>query len=202
MLLEGGSLSQRFSRLPLSCTQPAFIGGFYALLISVAVLLPHLYANGWTQETLRDWTLLTVSVILMGSVMGLFSSLTCRVTRRPPVPLRRALLYPMPFAGLVIFTVWMVTDLELGLPEAVQLWGRRISLLLMLLPGPIYVHLSWAPRWRLLCRLEEGLDPFDGAVPVPPRAEVEAVNGDPDMEQAIEDLAELPPLNGGGSEEE
>ena len=35
-------------------------------------------------------------------------------------------------------------------------WG------LLLLPGPVYVHLSWAPRWRLLCMIEDGKDPFAG----------------------------------------
>ena len=33
--------------------------------------------------------------------------------------------------------------------------------LLLLLPGPMYVHLSWAPRWRLLCQLEDGINPFE-----------------------------------------
>ena len=33
---------------------------------------------------------------------------------------------------------------------------------LLLLPGPVYVHLSWAPRWRLLCMIEDGKDPFVG----------------------------------------
>ena len=26
----------------------------------------------------------------------------------------------------------------------------------------MYVHLSWAPRWRLLCMIEDGKDPFTG----------------------------------------
>ena len=24
------------------------------------------------------------------------------------------------------------------------------------LPGALYVHLSWAPRWRMLCMIDEG----------------------------------------------
>jgi len=32
----------------------------------------------------------------------------------------------------------------------------------LLFPGPLYVHLSWAPRYRLLCMLEDGGNPFDG----------------------------------------
>ena len=31
-----------------------------------------------------------------------------------------------------------------------------------MIPGPLYVHLSWAPRWRLLESLEEGSNPFEG----------------------------------------
>ena len=25
----------------------------------------------------------------------------------------------------------------------------------------MYVHLSWAPRWRLLCMIEDGKNPFE-----------------------------------------
>ena len=35
-------------------------------------------------------------------------------------------------------------------------WG------LLIIPGPMYVHLSWAPRWRLLCMIEDGDNPFKG----------------------------------------
>ena len=31
-----------------------------------------------------------------------------------------------------------------------------------MLPGPLYVHLSWAPRWRLLCMIDDGKNPFEG----------------------------------------
>jgi len=29
-----------------------------------------------------------------------------------------------------------------------------------MIPGPLYIHLSWAPRWRLLCMIEDGFSPF------------------------------------------
>ena len=29
-----------------------------------------------------------------------------------------------------------------------------------MIPGPLYIHLSWAPRWRLLCMIEDGNAPF------------------------------------------
>ena len=29
-----------------------------------------------------------------------------------------------------------------------------------MLPGPLYVHMAWAPRWRLLCMVEDGKKPF------------------------------------------
>ena len=37
-----------------------------------------------------------------------------------------------------------------------------LSWTLILLPGPLYVHLSWAPRWRLLCMIDDGKNPFEG----------------------------------------
>jgi len=64
----------------------------------------------------------------------------------------------------------------------------------LLSPGPVYVHLSWAPRWRLLCRLEEGLDPFQGDIPSRDMPENQEGASDSDMEMAIEDIEEDPPL--------
>ncbi len=59
----------------------------------------------------------------------------------------------MPFVGLALLTLSR-TDM-LNAPLSL-VW------LLLLLPGPLYVHLSWAPRWRLLCMLEDGKNPFLG----------------------------------------
>ena len=33
---------------------------------------------------------------------------------------------------------------------------------LYILPGPLWVHLSYAPRWRIIERIDRGLDPFEG----------------------------------------
>ena len=38
----------------------------------------------------------------------------------------------------------------------------NIGWFLAILPGPLYIHLSYAPRWRMLDRIDRGLDPFDG----------------------------------------
>ena len=56
------------------------------------------------------------------------------------------------------------------------------------------VHLSWAPRWRLLCRLEEGLDPFEGGMELEKIPDGENEIEDFDLEMAIEDIEDDPPL--------
>tara|TARA_E500000081_G_C6063952_1_gene319656 strand:- start:128 stop:403 length:276 start_codon:yes stop_codon:yes gene_type:complete len=58
----------------------------------------------------------------------------------------------MPFVGLALLTIDRTNIFEIP---------AIISWLLMLLPGPMYVHLSWAPRWRLLCMIEDGRNPFE-----------------------------------------
>ncbi len=58
----------------------------------------------------------------------------------------------MPFIGLALLSI---DRTEILLIPAVLSW------LLILLPGPMYVHLSWAPRWRLLCMIEDGKNPFE-----------------------------------------
>ena len=55
-----------------------------------------------------------------------------------------------------------------------------VSLFVLLLPGPAYVHLSWAPRWRLLCKLDQGLNPFVGleAESEPPKHSADELAGE------------------------
>ncbi len=63
------------------------------------------------------------------------------------------LLFSAPFVGIAaLIGLWM--DILPQFPES-------IAWIILLLPGPIYVHLSWAPRYRMLTMLEDGNDPFD-----------------------------------------
>ena len=68
----------------------------------------------------------------------------------------------MPFLGIALLGLDFsnVVDVPSG-----------ISLFVLLLPGPAYVHLSWAPRWRLLCMLDEGINPFDDMKVLPESAQ-------------------------------
>ena len=58
----------------------------------------------------------------------------------------------MPFIGLALLTIDRTDIIEIT---------AMISWIFLLLPGPMYVHLSWAPRWRLLCMIEDGRNPFE-----------------------------------------
>ena len=194
VLVEGGSLSQRFSKQPLSLTHPVLIGGFYGFLVSMALLLPYGYENGWGQNSLRDWAFLGVLLMLLVAITGHASLIFAQLLKRPPISLRRELAYPMPFIGLSILSVMLVTEVDSSLSENTATWIRYLGWALLLTPGPVYIHLSWAPRWRLLCRLEEGLDPFEGELPTRPNSEMIEGVEDSDMEMAIEDIEDDPPL--------
>jgi hypothetical protein len=58
----------------------------------------------------------------------------------------------------------------------------------LVFPGPLYVHLSYAPRWRILDRLDRGLMPFEGmhktiaAAPTEDAAEVD----DEELDEVVE----------------
>ena len=96
----------------------------------------------------------------------------------------RILLYPMPFVGMALLTISR-TDL-VNIPMSI-VW------LLLLLPGPMYVHLSWAPRWRLLCMLEDGRDPFIGieSKHSEPNEDAAALAGDDEeLRSVVEEYAE------------
>lgn len=176
--LLGTSLSRRFSRLPLWLSHPANIGGFYGLLVALALILP--YAYGDSSEVWGVQWLYHASLLIMAcAASGFVSVVLIAFSKRHPVAPPRQILYPMPFLGLAFLTIDRV-DLFV-IPSAV-IWA------LLLLPGPMYVHLSWAPRWRLLCMIEDGKDPFIGLETKPEEA-VEAeemVDGDTEMLEVVD----------------
>ena len=159
-MLEGGSLSQLFLRYPLTVSHPVFVGGFYGLLIGLTLLLPYGYignSEGQALEaTLRDWGLQTLILITLTAFLGGFSSMLASVVRRPPIRLenRRRYLFPFPFIGLAVLSVSMMNEV----PEYAT-WAGWFC---FVFPGPLYIHLSYAPRWRILDRLDRGLAPFKG----------------------------------------
>ena len=60
----------------------------------------------------------------------------------------------MPFIGFALITL-IHTDLLSN-----NTYSQYLSWGLLMIPGPLYIHLSWAPRWRLLCMIEDGTSPF------------------------------------------
>jgi hypothetical protein len=55
---------------------------------------------------------------------------------------------------MIIITLTTFYDLES--------WINSLGLILLIIPGPLYIHLSYAPRWRMLDRIDRELDPFEG----------------------------------------
>ncbi len=151
--LLGTSLSRRFSRLPLWLSHPANIGAFYGVLVGLALLLPYAFGDKNNDVWGVQWLYHTSLLLVACAFTGFISLMLVSFSKRLPVTPPRTVLYPMPFLGLALLTIDRV-DL-LAMPSFL-VWA------LLLLPGPVYVHLSWAPRWRLLCMIEDGKDPFAG----------------------------------------
>ena len=151
-LLTGGGLSKRFAKLPLWLSHPSNIGAFYGLLVSIALILPYYMTEEfWFPLWLLHASLLVAAVAALGIVSRIINALTGRM----PISVNRKLLYPMPFIGFALFTM-IHTDLIVKNDYTQYLsWG------LLMVPGPVYIHLSWAPRWRLLCMIEDGGNPFE-----------------------------------------
>ncbi len=176
--LLGTSLSRRFARLPLWLNHPANIGGFYGFLVALALLLPYAFGDDsevWGVQWLYHASLL----IIASAASGFVSVVLIAFSKRHPVAPPRQFLYPMPFVGLALLTIDRV---DLVAIPSVLVWA------LLLLPGPIYVHLSWAPRWRLLCMIEDGKDPFIG-LETKQEETVEAeemVDGDTEMLEVVD----------------
>lgn len=151
-LLTGGGLSKRFTKLPLWLSHPSNIGAFYGLLVSMALILPYYMTEEfWFPLWLLHASLLVAAVAALGIVSRIINALT----KRMPISVNRKLLYPMPFIGFALFTM-IHTELIVKNDFTQYLsWG------LLMIPGPVYIHLSWAPRWRLLCMIEDGGNPFE-----------------------------------------
>ena len=182
--LLGTSLSRRFTTLPLWLSHPANIGAFYGFLVSLTLLLPYRFAGEDTNGWLANWVFHASILMVACLVMGFSSLLLIRWSKRFPMTPPRVLLYPMPFLGLALLTLGR-TDM-VNVPTAL-VW------LLLLLPGPMYVHLSWAPRWRLLCMLEDGRDPFivmESKQTEPNEDAVALAGDDHDLLSVVEEYAE------------
>lgn len=151
--LFGTSLSKQFARLPLWLSHPSNIGGFYGFLIALALILPYRFAGEDNSGWMSDWALHCALLMAACFFLGLCSTVITAISGRFPVAPPRTILYPMPFVGLALLSINRTDILAISpfLP-----WT------LILLPGPLYVHLSWAPRWRLLCMIDDGKNPFEG----------------------------------------
>ena len=168
--LLGTSLSRRFSRLPLWLSHPANIGAFYGLLVSLALLLPYAFGQENNEVWGVQWLYHASLLLAACAFLGFISLVLISFSKRHPVTPPRSILYPMPFVGLALLTIDRTAMLDM---PSLLVW------MLLLLPGPVYVHLSWAPRWRLLCMIEDGNDPFVDMEPKPEAAtEAEEMVGD------------------------
>jgi len=145
--LVGTGLSKRFSKLPLWLSHPSNIGGFYGFLVSLALIFPY----SMTEEFwVPLWIYHTSRLIFFTGFLGFSSRVMNAYFKRPAVTPNRMILFPMPFVG---FTLLALLNTELLDSNSPTLW---LSWILLILPGTLYVHLSWAPRWRLLCMIDEG----------------------------------------------
>ena len=179
-LLTGGGLSKRFAKLPLWLSHPSNIGAFYGLLVSLALILPYYMTEEFWFPL---WILHASLLIFATALLGIFSRLVNALTGRMPMSVNRKVLYPMPFLGFALFTL-IHTDLLVNNTYTQYLaWG------LLMIPGPLYIHLSWAPRWRLLCMIEDGANPFEN-MPVKQyinnEGNEEVVTGDSEMMEVVE----------------
>ena len=176
LMLEGGGLSSIFLGYPLKLVNPVFVGGFYGILISI-VLLPMTFLLG----DVADWERQVLGILAITSSLGAFSLVISSMVKRPPIRLerKRRYLFPIPFLGLLILSLGSFYDLESAI--------GGLGMALLIAPGPIYVQLSYAPRWRILNRIEEGKAPFDGmAVTVYSEDTEEEMVIDSEMEEVVD----------------
>ncbi|MBC64804.1 MAG: hypothetical protein CMB15_04155 [Euryarchaeota archaeon] len=159
-MLEGGSISQLFLNYSLSISSPVFVGIVYAIIINLTLLLPMFYDGNSNSESsidiLEKWGFQSLIIILLCASLGAISTVISSLIKIPPVRLerRRRYLYPLPFVGFFITTITII----FSTPEELQILGYFI----LISPGPIYIQISYAPRWRMIERIDRDLNPFEG----------------------------------------
>ena len=179
--LFGTSLSKLFARLPLWLSHPSNIGGFYGLLVALALILPYRFATddhyGWAS----DWALHCALLMVACFFLGLCSTIINTIFGRLPIAPPRIILYPMPFIGLALLSIDRTDILSIN---------AYLSWLLILLPGPLYVHLSWAPRWRLLCMIDDGRNPFENMLDIRDESKDYdvAISNDSEINSVVDDF--------------
>lgn len=179
--LLGTSLSKQFARLPLWLSHPSNIGGFYGFLVAIALILPYRFAGEEHSGWMSDWALHCALLMAACFFLGLCSTFITAISGRFPIAPPRTILYPMPFIGLALLSINR-TDIVAIYPF--------LSWTLILLPGPLYVHLSWAPRWRLLCMIDDGKNPFEGQenIEIEQKIYPETETVDPEIESVVDDF--------------
>ncbi len=159
-MLEGGSISQLFLNYSLSFSNPVFVGIVYGMMINMTLLLPMFYEGNSnsedSMEILQKWINQSLIILLLCASLGAISTIISSLVRRPPVRLerRRRYLYPLPFIGFLITTITII----FSTPEELKILGYFI----LIAPGPLYIQISYAPRWRMIERIDRDLDPFEG----------------------------------------
>ncbi len=159
-MLEGGSISQLFLNYSLSISNPVFVGIVYAIIINLTLLLPIFYDGNSNSESsidiLEKWGFQSLIIILLCASLGAISTIISSLIKIPPVRLerKRRYLYPLPFVGFFITTITII----FSTPEELQILGYFI----LISPGPIYIQISYAPRWRMIERIDRDLNPFEG----------------------------------------
>ncbi len=147
-LLLGAFLSRRFATLPLWLSHPAYVSAFYGLLLSLVLIFPSLY--GYGDSWLFQWIYESTLILFVCLLLGFLSLIIVSISKRYPVKPPRFILYPMPFIGIALHSMNVGDLFDIS---------NTIVWFFLLSPGPIYVHLSWAPRWRLLTQFERGENP-------------------------------------------
>ena len=159
-MLEGGSISQLFLSYSLSFSHPVFVGIVYAFMINLTLLLPIFYDGNTDSEgfsnILQKWGNQSLIILLLCASLGAISAIISSLVRWPPVRLerKRRYLYPLPFIGFLITTIAIIFSTS----EELKIIGYFI----LLSPGPLYIQISYAPRWRMIERIDRDLDPFEG----------------------------------------
>tara|TARA_B100001093_G_scaffold227553_2_gene218121 strand:- start:9017 stop:9517 length:501 start_codon:yes stop_codon:yes gene_type:complete len=143
--------------------------------------MPYRFGNE-SASWFNNWIFHSALIMVSCLVLGMLSLIIVSLSKRFPVTPPRYILYPMPFVGFGLLTI---SQTEIFTVPSSLVW------LLLLLPGPMYVHLSWAPRWRLLCQLEDGINPFE-ALDMPvfeePSAIEEITDGDDELLSVVQNI--------------
>ena len=149
-------LGNFFLRDSLTICHPIFMGG-YGLIFQLPSARGDLCRPFYWRRVFSNWKTVALPDVCNcrnNFHTRRFSILVSTIVKRPGSFILGG-FFVLPFIGLTVLSASVIDN-------QYEIILDRIGWFIYILPGPLWIHLSYAPRWRIIDRIDRGIEPFEG----------------------------------------